>query len=672
MSVSRMLKFQLLGHASAKEAVVDELRKMEFTHIVDLPAELPDEMADGSRAGSALTAGSQGSETQDKFAKVAHVLDFLSPYWQKPGALESLLEPKLVISEVDQQDTLANLDLDELYGKCMELQSAISGAEAEKLHKQRLIDELEPWMPLDVALEEVVDTRTARVSLAIVEHSAFPRLQASLAELGETDLLPVNVARRLSFMLLAFARDLEKEVDAVLKTENCRLIEFPGLAGTPAEVVTRLQNEIPESDQALHSHCASAAELAKERDRLAILHDHCLEQIEKKGLEVNFAHTACTFTIQGWIRASDRESFAQKIGQLSDALEIVMEEPAAAELDRVPVALDNCEVIKPLEFVTTLFGRPVYTEFDPTPLMAPFFIIFFGLCMTDAAYGVIVVILSLVGLKTLKQSSVGTKMMFQVLLMAGIATFVLGALMGSWFGIETGPGWIPNPLSEPKDGKDPALQLFYLCLLAGVVHVFFGLAVKLWAEITQGKWVRGILNQGLWLAFLAFLVPVLYNSLFGEPVADWLLFLSCKAVTVLAVALVVSAVVLAVTERQPGKSPAIGILLAPLRLYDTVGYFADVLSYARLFALGLATGAIAYGINQVAGQAIEKLPGLGWVIAIPVVVGGHLFNVVINCLGAFIHSGRLQFLEFFSKFFEGGGIPFRPFRVERKYTVVQG
>jgi len=167
----------------------------------------------------------------------------------------------------------------------------------------------------------------------------------------------------------------------------------------------------------------------------------------------------------------------------------------------------------------------------------------------------------------------------------------------------------------------------------------------------------------VWIVFIVFLVPLGYNFILGGEMSPGVMDLCKKAA--LGAGLVVVA-----TGARKNPNPIMKVLGGVLKLYDVVGYFGDVLSYARLLALGLATGAIAMAINGVAEMA-SGIPVVGIVAAVIVLIGGHLFNIAVNCLGGFVHSGRLQYLEFFSKFFEGGGRAFTPFREEKKYSVVR-
>ena len=317
--------------------------------------------------------------------------------------------------------------------------------------------------------------------------------------------------------------------------------------------------------------------------------------------------------------------------------------------------------VNPFEFVTTLYGRPAYWERDPTPLLAPFFIVFFGLCVSDGGYGVTLAAVSFFLMKKMQPG--GGRQLMKLLMMGGISTAVVGAVTGGWFGIDQSimPEWLKsaivmNPLEEP-------MKMLNVVFILGIVQVMAGLIIKMVADIQEGRWLDGILDQLLWVFFLALLVPLGYSFILGGSVpADVAAF--CGKGAMAAGALVV------LTGARKNRNPVMKVLGGVLKLYDIVGYFGDVLSYARLLALGLATGAIAMAINGVAEMA-SGIPIVGPVAAVVVLIGGHLFNLAVNCLGGFVHSARLQYLEFFSKFFTGGGRAFQPFSVEKRYSITK-
>ena len=404
---------------------------------------------------------------------------------------------------------------------------------------------------------------------------------------------------------------------------------------------------------------AQAAELAREHQTVLVVLDEGAEALAKKVAEERFGTTQETFLVEGWIRGRDEEAVRARLTEIAPEVDISSRDPEKGE--DVPIDLNNRGAVNAFEFVTTLYGRPGYWERDPTPLLAPFFIVFFGLCVSDGGYGVTLAAVSFFLMTKMRPG--GGRQLMKLLMMGGISTAVVGAVTGGWFGIDPSvmPGWLQsvivmNPLQEP-------MKMLNVVFILGLVQIMAGLIIKMVADIKEGRWIDGILDQLLWIFFLALLVPLGYSFILGGSVPDGVMATAGKG------ALVAAALVVLTGARKNPK-PIMKVLGGVLKLYDVVGYFGDVLSYARLLALGLATGAIAMAINGVAEMA-GGIPIVGPIAVVLVLVGGHLFNLAVNCLGAFVHSARLQYLEFFSKFFTGGGSAFQPFRVEKRYSMTR-
>lgn len=248
----------------------------------------------------------------------------------------------------------------------------------------------------------------------------------------------------------------------------------------------------------------------------------------------------------------------------------------------------------------------------------------------------------------------------------GFVTFIIGALTGGWFGIVIDDlpdslGFIKTALNAIKlvDPVNDPITMLILSFVLGYIQIWFGIAIDMWWKIKNNKLIDGLLDSGTWLYFLSAIA-------FYGVTAFGLLPESLRSI---AFYMLISGVVLIVlTQGRQKKNILMKLVSGIGSLYGLVGYMSDILSYSRLLALGLATAVIAMVINLIAIMFKDMVPVVGWVIMILILIGGHLFNIVINVLGAYIHSGRLQFVEFFPKFFKGGGRIFKPFRRESKYV----
>src|SRR3989339_630810 len=377
----------------------------------------------------------------------------------------------------------------------------------------------------------------------------------------------------------------------------------------------------------------------------------------------SFEFTENTFSVLGWIKNTELSELKKGIQKITDFFDII--ELKIKEDEPVPIIMKNSKLVTPFEFVTSIYGFPRYGEVDPTPFLAGFFIIFFGLCLTDAGYGIILTICSFIFLKFFKFTG-GTKKLLQVLFFGGIVTFIAGGLTGGWFGVVLDDlpeslAWLAKPLiaiRQVDPVKDP-LTILALSILLGYIHLVFGNFISLSCKIKQGEVKDGLLTSGVWIYFLL-------------TIGFWIATIKGvlpPSVNQAALYAVISAIILVVLTQGKSKNPIMKIFGGLTQLYFGIsGYVSDILSYSRLLALGLATGIIGMVVNIVGAMVYDKIPYIGWLLMVLVLIGGHLMNLVISLVGAFVHSGRLQYVEFFKTFFEGGGRIFHPFIRENEYT----
>jgi len=653
MAVSRMRKIQILAHKGARDEIVSALREGGVLHITEPSVELKNG-DEGARRESER-------ELAAKLNKLEHLRNFLKPHAPKEKkSLEAMFNPRVELTPAQLKEAIESFDLDEWYGRIVELEGGIRAAEADIGRKEALAAELRHWHGLETPLEELAGTRLVGVALVSVEASEVDELEAELSEAtNQAELTEVSRSGSSVYAAVLYARDVESLVTPVLKRHNARWANLAGAAGTPREAVAALEAEVDTLRARVEDLRGRAGELAAEHRTILIVLDESAEALAKKVAEERFGTTRETFLVEGWIRGADEEGVRSSLQAIAPEVEIVSREPE--EDEEVPVDLRNAGAVSPFEFVTTLYGRPAYWERDPTPLLAPFFIVFFGLCVSDGGYGLTLAAVSF--FLMMKMPAGGGRQLMKLLMMGGISTAVVGAVTGGWFGIDPGimPGWLKsmivmNPLAEP-------MKMLNIVFILGILQVLTGLIIKMVADIREGRWVDGLLDQLLWVFFLLLLVPLGYSFILGGDVPANITAFAGRG------ALVAGALVV-LTGARKNPNPILKVLGGVLKLYDVVGYFGDVLSYARLLALGLATGAIAMAINGVA-QMAGGIPIVGPVLAVAVLIGGHLFNLAVNCLGGFVHSARLQYLEFFSKFFTGGGRAFEPFRVEKRYSMVK-
>jgi V/A-type H+-transporting ATPase subunit I len=345
--------------------------------------------------------------------------------------------------------------------------------------------------------------------------------------------------------------------------------------------------------------------------------------------------------MEGWVAKPDMERIEKAVLKRLPEAYITFSDPG--EEDDVPVVLKNPAFVEPFEMITDLYSPPGKSDFDPNKLVSVFYFIFFGMMLSDAAYGIVLAALGIWALRTLKPRGMMKKLL-GVITLGGISTIFWGAMFGGWLGDLLGlpPLWI-NPLEEP-------MTLLMLSFALGIIQIFAGLGAAFYKNFKAGNVLDAVFDQGLWLMLLIGILMFLYPPLTGV----------AKVLTA------VGAVGLVLTQGRSKKGIIGKLISGVLSLYGVTGYLSDVLSYSRILALGLATGVIAMVINTMAKMLGFNI--IGYVLMAVALVVGHAFNLVINVLGSYVHSSRLQYVEFFGKFYDGGGRTFNPFMVKTKYT----
>jgi len=654
MAVARMKRVQILAHESARAAIVDALRDRGVLHITEPTVDPVD-------AGRLEPARERLRQLQGDLARLEHVRQFLKPYAPSPKGAAKLVGGKILVGDAELRETVGGFDVEAWYQRCVAVEGRIRAAEAEIARKDSLAAELTRWTGLGAPVEDAADTARVRIGLATVPAVDVERLAADLeGAVKESGVVEVGRAGSAACVAVFYLREAEAAAAPVLKRHGVRWADFGGATGRPDEAARRLAAAADEERAKIAAAEAEARDLAGDYAKVLIVLDEAAERLAKENAHERFAATRDTFLVEGWIRGREEAPLVERLGRISPAIEVRSRDPEPGE--DVPIEFDNKPLVKPCEFVVTMYGRPCYWEWDPTPLIAPFFILFFGLCVGDVIYGTAITAAALWFISRMPRGS-GARVTLQLLVMGGISAIVVGALTGSWAGISITsmpPAAQRMMLLDPMADPMAMLNIVFLC---GLVHILFGLGVKMAAEIKEGRWADALLDELLWMVMVVVLTPLGFKFIFGGKVADSVIA-TCGAVAPYLLVLA------AVTGGRKNRNPVLKVIGGIPKLYGLVNYFADVLSYARLLALGLATGAIAMAINGVADMA-SGMPIVGPVVMVAVLIGGHLFNCTINILGAFVHPARLQYLEFFGKFYTGGGKAFAPFRVERRYSVVQ-
>ncbi len=652
MALASMQKVMIVAHRSQATELLGSLQDAGLVQILDaerarVTKEWPELVVESKRHRSV-------AETTDRLGKA---IDFLKPYSEKDST--SLFAPFIPVDEatydavISQQDTMSCLgEIEQISG---DLEKLASDAESQNA----LLAKLNPWKSLSVPLEQLGGFSTSTVFVGLIGDQHFNSACEKLTDLGAA-IEKVDSSNRVQACIILCLNEVAPDVQKVLRSVEFEAAAFEGLSGTISENVTRIQGRLEEiqTERALQEK--QALDLAQNKLNLQILFDHLQNLHGRLAARSAAPATDHAIFLEGWAKKKDFAHLERLVTQF-DACDVAAIEPAPDE--EPPVEIENGPMTSPFEAVTRLYGMPATSDVDPTVFLAPFFALFFGICLTDAAYGLIMIGFLWWLLRKIK----GDKKFVMMMIFCSITTVVAGALTGGWCG-DTIQQFIPqlagvrnalmwfDPLEKPMYFFNISLGLGYLQIITGI---FIGFIHK----FRRGEKMAAVFDHLSWFIWLNSLAVfgLAKAGLFGEKFA-WLGTVAGAA------AIIPALMIILFSEREGGWGARIGMGL--YNVFSTVFYVGDVLSYIRLMALGMVTAGFGMAINEIV-KSVMEMGVFGYILGAVIFVGGHLFNIANSALSAFVHSMRLQFVEFFTKFLQGGGKEFDPLRESYRYIEVK-
>lgn len=644
--ILKMQKLTLIGFLADKESILRDLMKKKCVQING-----PENIQDyESIAQLAVPGVAQTYKLEQELTKFTSAIRAVAPYEEKGSAF----------SKKEISDFSSMLDK-EIYSEAASLRDEINSivkqiAEQKNIisRSQLQITSLEPWTDLDLDLSVTQTKSTALLYLTTAADVNLEEFEAKLQEVTPLCYVhKVSSSSELSCLLLIYHKDAQDAVMNVVKGFNTNRPDFASLKGNAAENISSLKNKI--------ETCSKEAQRLTEQLKVAATSSKLLKkgfdmvtlQIDDQKVRENIFQTQSVFALTGWLTENDMD----KVKKILDKYPCYYTMVQPEEGDDPPIKLKNNKFVEPYEMITEMYSLPTPDGIDPTPVLTPFFILFFGMMLADAGYGLILFLLCFIGLKKLKPDEGFLKNAMNIGVACGLSTIFWGVMYGGYFGnlvTQVAESWFGVTVTVPAvfDPLNDPMSVMLLSLILGAIHLFAGMGVKIYMLAKRGHLLDGLMDIGLW-----------YVLLIGLP----MLALPVTA-GIGKVLSIVGAAGLILTQGRHEKNIFMKLIKGVMSLYDITSYLSDVLSYARILALGLAGGVIANVMN-----IMGTMPGLniiGVVVFVAIFAIGHAFNLAISGLGAYVHTSRLQYVEFFGKFYEAGGRPFKPFKANTKYTLI--
>ena len=648
MAVARMKRLLVAAHRSEREKLLHELQRLGVVEIEELD---PKDLEEDAKVMKE-TPGDELLPLEDKLGEVRYVLDFLDRHFPPPRTLIEQFAGSRVPIDAEELERIGEFDYGEIYRECRKLDETLTELSNKKSRLQTNMEQVEPWLSLDIPLDAPLETDWVRVLIGSIALRGEAEGASELMDVvPESCWIEVDRDRDRIRLVVVAPRDDVDKVQEILARYDFMPAAFPRYEGTVKEFYQECQAEWARIDEEYGKVLEAVKDLTQYRLQLRTLYDYLGLARDRLLAATNLVRTERACLLQGWVKEEDVDKVVDRLEERLESAAVQVRDPEPDE--ETPVALNNGPMSRPFEVLMELYSLPTRFQFDPTGFVAFFFGLFFAMAMTDAGYGIMLAAICFLLLRKVHMSPLGEKT-FQLLFLGGMATIVAGALTGGWWGdniITIRPLWF-SPLDQP-------LTFLILSFGLGIIHLYVGMVLGFYENVKKGDVLAGIYDQALWMVLVAGLIVWLAVGE-GNPgvanIAKW--------------ASVISAIGIILTGGREAKNIFARLATGLYSLYNVTGYLSDILSYSRLLGLGMATGIIANVINMVA-MMVFQLPVVGPIGAVIILVGGHLFNLFISVVGSYVHCSRLQYVEFFGKFYEGGGRAFAPFAPETKYVYLE-
>lgn len=667
-----MQKLSVCANKKNRKAILEQLQSLGCMEVTTQGLDDPD-----LQKMDTANSRQQFLKNADAFDAAITLLDKYAEEKPKGGGL---FADKEQVDQAKFNDVVKNQK--QLVSACqsvLKAEKTITECRGAIQKDENRIASLEPWMELPVSMD-CQGTRQTSFLIGTIEGSVTQEeiIAAASKDLGDPAPLSVEVLPGSTGQCNLLVICLRKDRDRV--EASLRQIGFANPAvrvdGVPSEEKERLEKDIGELNQTIQEQQKAIASQAADRENFRIAADYYRTRAAKYELLGTIPQSENMFFLEGWVTA-DKADAVKKLLETKYGALVEKEEKREDEME--PTILHNNRFSESVEGVLESYGLPQHGKIDPTFIMSFFYVIFFGMMFSDAGYGIVMALACFIVLRKHKKLPAGTRKSMQLFFWCGISTAFWGFMYGGFFGdaidqIAHTFFLVPEDVQILKplwfDPLDQPMRLLVWCMGFGLVHLFFGLGIAGAQYIKDHDFVGWFSDVFSWYLFILGLVLMLLPSeLFSSIAGDafdfsWVRNLGSipKYMTIIGML-----IILFMQERSK-KNPILRVLLGAYDIYGVTSWLSDVLSYSRLLALGLATGVIANVINMMAVMGGRSVVGV--IVFILVFVLGHTLNFFINALGAYVHSNRLEFVEFFGKFYEGGGKPFKAFKTANKYVEV--
>ena len=647
MAIVKMKKFTLFAFEAERKRLLEELQRFGYVNFSKSdPIEQFDYLKD-------VEVSTVGNNYVEESTRIKWMIDYVGRFVEKEKGLSALKKGPVVYTFNELEKEANSYDYIPDFNELSEISKKIDSNNQKITAIDNSIKEISPWKSIKEPIEDLNSFRKLKFIMGYLPTKSLEKFKTSIVDLKSTYFEEVDIVGRNSYCII-FTNQLEKE--AVY--ENLRLNSFSEvnleIKGVVSEEIQRLEDEKRILEEENSKLTDEIKKFTVNHQKMQSIYEYYQNLSLRNTVVSNFKATDKLDIIQGYIPADKENNFKELLEKLSASKVYLEIEDAKKDDPDVPIILKNNKIASLFESVTKMYALPKYDEVDPTFILSIFYWIFFGMMVADFAYGLILFVGSGIALMTLKFND-STKKFLKFFFALSFSTMIWGLIYGSAFG-----DLITLPTQILDSSKD-FMTVLMLSLAFGGVHLAFGLGMKAYVLIKNGNPMDAFYDVFLWYLTLTTVILVIVGKVITLPsIVNTIAFYG----------MIVGMLGIIAFGARDSKSIAGRIAGGLYSLYGITSYIGDFVSYLRLMALGLAGGFIAVAINII----VKMLVGggiVGIIFGVIVFVFAQLFNIFLSFLSAYVHTSRLMYVEFFSKFYEGGGKAFKKFRSENKYIEVK-
>lgn len=648
MAIVKMSKFNLLVFNSERKNLLHKLQKFDEVHFMDLKEdeELGEYDLDNVEEPESIVA------INEEISRINYVIESLSKYQKKESALKVLKEGRTTFEFSEIEEKANKTDYKSICKQVIEINSDIDQLSQDIANTNIKIKELTPWIKLDVSIEELMSLKHVKLTLGKFPARFKQKVADDLVSTEYSYYEVLNESEGNLYVLIITNEEEENLVNEILRNNNFSDVKIE-LEGKVEEEVVKLKEEVSAKQNQISSNEANLRKLSEDVLDLQIVYEYLMNVKLRITESENFLTTDNVNVIEGYVPTSKSEAFTEVVNNaLSNNIYYFKLEEADKDDPDAPILLDNSKYTRSFESLTTMYAYPKYNEIDPTKIMAPLYSFFFGMMVADAGYGLLLLLGTVTLLKVFNLTD-EQKNTMRFFYCQSFFIILWGLIYGSFFSFS-----IPTGILDPGTQY---MEILIVSIAFGIVHIYVGLGVSAYVNIRDGRPLDALFDTGFWYMTLTGAILLIVGTQVAIP----------NIASKISLYLMIFGMV-GIVLTGGRESPSIGGKLGGgfYSLYGISSYVGDFISYSRLMALGLSGGYLASAINDMVFMLFD-INIIGVLFGIIVFVVGHLFNLFLSALSAYVHDIRLTYVEFFGKFYDGGGKAFKTLRNKSKYINIK-